>query len=76
MLPAIDFPEPIYRVAIVPATKADEDKLGNALSRLVEEDPTLKHTRDIATHQEILEGMGDIHLDTVIEKLKAKFGVT
>jgi elongation factor G len=76
MLPPVEFPEPIYRVAISPATKADEDKMGNALQRLLEEDPTLRHTRDTATHQEVLEGMGDIHLDTVIEKLKAKFGVT
>ncbi len=76
MLPPVNFPQPIYRVAIVPATKADEDKLGTALTRLMEEDPTLRYVRDPATHQEILEGMGDIHLDTVIEKLKAKFGVT
>ena len=76
LLPPINFPDPIYRIAIRPATKADEDKLGNALQRLLEEDPTFKHTRDTATHQEILEGMGDIHLDTVIEKLKAKFGVS
>ncbi len=75
-LPAISFPEPIYRIAIRPATKADEDKLGTALQRLIEEDPTFRHSRDTATHQEILEGMGDIHLDTVIEKLKAKFGVS
>jgi elongation factor G len=71
-----DFPEPIFRIAIVPATKADEDKLGNALSRLLEEDLTLKHHRDPATHQDILAGMGDIHLETVIDKLKSKFGVT
>jgi elongation factor G len=76
LLPPIELPEPIYRVAIVPQTKADEDKLGPALQRLLEEDPTLRYVRDPATHQEILEGMGDIHLDTVIEKLKAKFGVT
>lgn len=76
MLPPIELPEPIYRVAIVPSSKADEDKLGPALQRLLEEDPTLRYVRDAATHQEILEGMGDIHLDTVIEKLKAKFGVT
>ncbi len=75
-LPPIHFPDPIYRVAIKPATKADEDKLGNAIARLLEEDPTLRHTRDLASHQEVLEGMGDIHLDTVIERLKAKFGVT
>ncbi len=76
MLPTIEFPEPIYRVAVRPATKADEDKLGNAIQRLLEEDPTFRHTRDATVHQEILEGMGDIHLDTVIEKLKSKFGVS
>jgi elongation factor G len=75
-LPGIKFPDAIYRIAIVPATKADEDKLGMALQRLQEEDPTFRHVRDGDSHQEILEGMGDIHLDTVIEKLKSKFGVT
>ncbi len=74
-IPPIDFPEPIYRVAVVPVTKADEDKLGNAIQRLLEEDPTFRHSRDPVAHQEILEGMGDIHLDAVIEKLKSKFGV-
>lgn len=72
----VHFPEPIYRIAIKPATKADEDKLGPALDRLLEEDPTLRYTRDAALHQEILEGMGDIHLETAIEKLKSRFGVT
>lgn len=74
-LPRIDFPEPAYRIAIKPVTKADEDKLGFAISRLLEEDPTFHHTRDAGTHQEILEGLGDMHLDTVIEKLRSKFGV-
>jgi elongation factor G len=76
LLPPIEFPEPIFRVAIVPATKADEDKLGQSLERLQEEDPTLRHVRDPASHQDILEGMGDIHLETAIEKLKSKFGVS
>jgi elongation factor G len=75
MLPAIDFPEPIYRIAVVPATKADEDKLGVSIQRLIERDPTFRHSRDAVAHQESLEGMGDIHLETVIEKLKSKFGV-
>jgi elongation factor G len=75
-IPPITFPEPIYRVAIKPVTKADEDKLGPALQKLLEEDPTLKYTRDPALHQEILEGMGDIHLDSMIEKLKSRFGVS
>jgi elongation factor G len=75
-LDPVDFPEPIYRVAIKPATKADEDKLGNAIHRLLEEDPTLRYVRDANTHQEILEGMGDIHIETCIEKLKGRFGVS
>jgi len=74
-LPGIDFPEPIYRIAVRPVAKSDEDKLGGAITRLLEEDPTFRYSRDATAHQEILEGMGDIHLDTVIEKLKSKFGV-
>lgn len=74
--PAIDFPSPIYRVGIKPATKADEDKLGGAMEKILEEDPTLKFGRNMELHQDILEGMGDIHLDTAIEKLKQRFGVT
>jgi elongation factor G len=76
LLPEVMFPDAIYRVAIKPVTKADEDKLGPALTKLLEEDPTLRYTRDPAIHQEILAGMGDIHLDTAIEKLKIRFGVT
>lgn len=74
-LPEIQYPEPIYRIAIRPNAKSDEDKLGSALTRILEEDPTLHYVREASTHQEILEGMGDIHLETVIEKLKVKFGV-
>ncbi len=76
MMPSPVFPEPIYRIAIKPATKADEDKLGGAIGRLLEEDPTLRYTRDAELHQELLEGMGDIHLDVAIAKLKDRFGVT
>lgn len=75
MIPPIDFPEPIYRIAIKPVSKPDEDKLGPALMKLLDEDPTLRYVRDATLHQEILEGMGDIHLDSAIEKLKARFGV-
>jgi len=76
ILPGIEFPEPIYRVAIRPVTKADEDKMGSAIAKLLEEDPTLHYYRDGATHQEIFEGMGDLHLDAAIEKLKSRYGVT
>ncbi|MFZ4508578.1 MAG: elongation factor G [Fimbriimonas sp.] len=75
-LPQIEYPAPVYRVAILPVTKADEDKLAGALGRLAEEDQTFHHHRDPVSHQDILEGLGDIHLETVIEKLKAKFGVS
>lgn len=74
-LPPIEFPEPIYRIAIVPKTKADEDKLGQAVARIVDEDPTFRHTRNVESAQDIIEGMGDIHLDVAIEKLREKFGV-
>jgi elongation factor G len=75
LLSPIEMPEPIYRIAITPKTKTDEDKLPSALTRLMDEDPTFRAYRDGSAHQEIIEGMGDIHLDTLIEKLKAKFGV-
>jgi len=76
VLPPIEFPEPVFRLAIKPVTKADEDKLGGALTRLLEEDQTLRYERDSALHQEILMVMGDIHLETDIEKLKSRFGVS
>ena len=76
MLAPIEMPEPIYRIAIAPKTKADEDKLPTALEKLMDEDPTFRAYRDSSAHQEIIEGMGDIHLDTLIERLKAKFGIS
>ncbi len=75
MMPRPDFPEPVYRVAIQPKSKADEDKLGAAIERLLEEDPTLRFTRDQELRQDQLEGLGDIHIETAIEKLKNRFGV-
>ena len=75
LLAPIEMPEPVYRIAIAPKTKADEDKLPTALEKLMDEDPTFRAYRDSSAHQEIIEGMGDIHLDTLIERLKAKFGI-
>jgi elongation factor G len=71
-----DFPNPVYRVAITPVSKSDEDKLGSAMERLLDEDPTLRYSRDAELHQELLEGLGDIHIETTIEKLKNRFGVS
>ncbi len=74
-LDPLDLPSPIYRLGIKPKTKNDEDKLGTSLERILQEDPTLRYTRDPTTHQELLEGMGDIHLQTVVEKLEDRYSV-
>lgn len=75
VLPPIEFPQPLASVAVKPESKGDEDKLGTALARLVEEDPTLCVRRDSEMRQTILSGQGDIQLDVVIERLGSKFGV-
>ena len=71
----IPFPSPVYEVAVFALTKADEDKLGPALQRVAEEDPTVRVRRDAETAETILAGMGESHVDIVVERLKRKFGV-
>ena len=71
----IVFPVPIFDGAVYPQTKTDVDKMGAALSRLVEEDPTLYMHRDIDTGETILSGIGETHLEVAIDKLERKFGV-
>ncbi len=73
--PRIEFPTPTLSIAIEPKTKVDEDKLANALNRLLDEDPTLYLENNIETKQTLLTGMGETHIDIIIEKLKSKFGV-
>lgn len=75
VLDGIDFPEPTLMMAIVPRTKGDEDKLGNAINRLLEEDPTLRYEKNAETKQTVLTGMGEAHLNIVIGRLASKFGV-
>ncbi len=75
VLPPIEPPEPLLPKAIVPKTKGDEDKLMIGLHKLIEEDPALRLERNDETHQTILWGMGDAHLDVTMERLKRKFGV-
>lgn len=75
LLKPIDVPTPVLAVAITPKTKGDEDKLGQALHRLAEEDQTIRVTRNADTHQTLLSGLGEAHLGIVIERLKRKFGV-
>jgi len=74
-LTAITFPQPVFSVAVHPKTKADLDKLGSSLTRLAEEDPTLKVSRDTATGETILSGLGDTQLEVAAEKMQRKFGV-
>ena len=75
-LPAFDFPEPSLQVAIEPESKADLDKLGQALHRLEEEEPCVRIHRDDATGETILTAMGDAHVDVIVDRLKRKFGAS
>jgi elongation factor G len=75
LLPPLEFPRPSYSVAVAAKSKGDEDKLGLGLSRLMEEDPTLTLKKEAETRELILCGMGDVHIDVTVERLKRKFGV-
>jgi len=75
LLPEIGFPHPVYSAAIKPKTKADLDKMGTALARLVEEDPTLQVSREQDTGETILSGMGESHVEIAARRLERKFGV-
>src|SRR5579872_818633 len=74
-LDPIPFPPPAYAATVIPKTKADLDKLGNALHRLLEEDPTLRVDRDPATGETILSGVGESHLSIAVERLRRKYNV-
>jgi elongation factor G len=74
-LPAIELPEPLLAYAIEPKTKGDEDKLSTGLARLREEDPTFRVSRSDETHETVMYGMGEAHLEVMVERLKRKFGV-
>ncbi|MDO8885689.1 elongation factor G [Candidatus Oleimmundimicrobium sp.] len=69
------FPEPIFSIALEPKSKNDDGKLGTSLNKLTEEDPTFKVKRDHETGQTIISGMGNVHLEVKVSKLKQKFGV-
>jgi elongation factor G len=74
-LPEIAFPRAVFSVAVKARSRADEDKVGTALSRLEEEDPTMRFSLNPDTKETILEGMGDLHLEVVVARLQRKFGV-
>ncbi|RIK58554.1 MAG: elongation factor G [Chloroflexi bacterium] len=69
------YPQPLYGVAVTPATKADSAKMGQALAALTEEDPTLRVESVAATKQNVLQGMGETHVDVAVRRLEQKFGV-
>jgi elongation factor G len=74
-LPPLDLPGPAYSVAITPKARGDEEKISSGLARLAEEDPTLHIERVEETKQLVIAGLGDVHLDVILEKLKRKYGV-
>jgi elongation factor G len=74
-LSPIAFPPPAFTAAIAPKTKSDLDKMGSALSRVTEEDPTIRITRDQETAETLISGMGESHIDITIERMQRKFGV-
>jgi elongation factor G len=73
LLPEIDFPEPMLAMAVLPKSKGDEDKIGTGLHRLMDEDQTFRIELNTETHQTLLYGVGDQHLDVIISKLRNKF---
>ena len=76
ILESMDFPEPVIEVAIEPDSKADQDKMGVALQKLAEEDPTFRASTDHETGQTIIAGMGELHLDIIVDRLRREFKVS
>lgn len=75
VLESMDFPEPVISVAIEPKTKAEQDKLGEGLSKLTREDPTFRVKTDPETGQTLISGMGELHLEIIVDRLKREFSV-
>ncbi len=75
ILESMDFPEPVIRVAVEPKSKGDQDKMGLALSKLAEEDPTFKTYTDQETGQTIIAGVGELHLDIIVDRMRREFKV-
>jgi elongation factor G len=75
LLESMDFPEPVIALAIEPKTKADQEKLGQGLGKLQAEDPTFRVATDVETGQVVIRGMGELHLEIIVDRLKREFGV-
>lgn len=75
ILESMDFPEPVINIAVEPKSKGDQDKMGTALTKLAEEDPTFRTYTDEETGQTIIAGMGELHLDVIIDRMKREYNV-
>jgi elongation factor G len=75
VLESIEFPNPVIQLAIEPKTKADQEKLGMAIGKLIQEDPTLRVNTDPDTGQTIIAGMGELHLEIIVDRMQREFGV-
>ncbi len=75
VLESMTFPEPVIEVAIEPKTKADQEKLGTAIQKLAEEDPTFRTEQNVETGQTVIKGMGELHLDILVDRMKREFNV-
>src|SRR4029077_18596437 len=75
VLESIHFPEPVISLAIEPKTKADQEKLGSGLQKLMAEEPTFRVNTDHQTGQTVIAGMGELHLEIIVDRLKREFNV-
>jgi elongation factor G len=75
VLPTIEYPAPVYSVALTPISQSDSAKLGPSMTRITEEDLTLRHRYETATHQTLLEGLGDTHVNIAVKRMQARFGL-
>merc|ERR1719197_1499207 len=75
VLERMEFPEPVITVSVEPTSKAEQDKMGEALSRLAAEDPSFRFTKEEETGQTVIAGMGELHLDIIVDRMKREFKV-
>src|SRR6202012_4801457 len=75
ILESMEFPDPVIEVAVEPKTKADQEKMGLALQRLAQEDPSFRVSSDPESGQTIIKGMGELHLEIIVDRMKREFKV-
>merc|ERR1719236_99941 len=75
ILERMDFPDPVIKVSVEPTSKAEQEKMGLALNKLAKEDPSFRYSRDEDSGQTTIEGMGELHLDIIVDRMKREFKV-